>query len=436
MPIYGIDLGTTNSLIGLDETGYLSDLVPSCVNMSNGDCGAHLYDDMTAKRSFKVDISMGMEGAPSVAASSCVLRKLREIAGGDCVKDIVITVPAYFTDNQREATITAAIRAGLNVCSIVNEPTAAAVYIAQKKKGLFVVYDLGGGTFDVSIIDSRFGTYDVQATGGLKCGGDNFDKDLMKFFMKQAGIQAFRLNEVNRLSLQHFCSKQKIRMQKLRCPFDVDLSEWGGTSITFTPEMYKNVMYLTFTPTIECLKRITGSYIQDSERYEILLVGGSTRCPYLRDWIGTVTGQKIRELTYDPDRVVALGAAKYAHLLETKNIEALVSDVTRQLSIGLADGTCNVIIPANSKIPLRTEHIFVNPVKADKLELELYQGEHTFSCDNEMIGKLIWPYSSTKEAMEGQVIVNVEVDSKGIITFSAHELLRQPKVLKLDRRLC
>ncbi len=433
---YGIDLGTTNSLIGLASTGYLSDLVPSCVDMKTGDCGAHLYDDMTAKRSFKVDISMGSQGAPSIAASTCVLKKLKEIAGGDCVKDVVISVPAYFTDNQREATILAAENARLNVKSIINEPTAAAIYIAQKRMGLFVVYDLGGGTFDVSVIDSRFGTYDVQATGGTKCGGDNFDKDIMRFFMKQGNIKAFRLSDVERLSLQHFSCKQKIKMQKLRKPFKIDLSQWGGTEVVFTPDAYRNIMYMTFGQTVECLKRITGTYIQDGERYEVLLVGGSTRCPFLREWISDVTGQKVADLTYDPDRAVALGAALYAQMLENGDVTAMVSDVTRQLSIGLADGTCKVLIPANSKIPMRVEHIFVNPVKSASLELTLYQGEHTFSRDNELIGTLLWEYNEPKEAMEGQVIVTVEVDVKGIITFSAHELLRQPKTIRLDRRLC
>lgn len=435
MPIYGIDLGTSNSLIGLHETGYLSDLVPSCVDMRTGNCGDEMYDNMDAKRSFKVDISMGTEGLPSVIASTHVLRKLNKVAGGN-VKDVVITVPAYFSDNQRQATMEAADKAGLNVVSIVNEPTAAAIYISETRKGLYAIYDLGGGTFDVSVIDSRFGTFDVQATGGLKIGGDDFDKAIMRYFMKAAGIKLFRLNDSDKMTLQHFSGKQKIKMQRLKTTFDVDLSAWGGSLIEFSPEKYKEIMYMTFSPTVSCLKKITGSYIPEGERYEILLVGGSTRCPFLRAWIGEVTGQKVGELTYDPDRVVALGAAKYAHMIEHGSISSIVSDVTRQLSIGLSDGTCKVLVTENSKIPLSIEHIFVNPVAATSLELELYQGDNTFAKDNEMIGKLVWDYTEAKEAWCGQVIVNIDIDSMGIITFSAHELMRTPKTIRLDRKLC
>lgn len=435
MSTYGIDLGTSNSLIGLHSEGFLSELVPSCVNMETGECGVSMYDDMRAKRSYKVDISMGAEGIPSVVASSHVLKKLVEVAGGN-VKDVVITVPAYFSDSQRNATIEAASRIGLNVLSIINEPTAAAIYISQQKKGLYVVFDLGGGTFDVSIIDSRFGAFDVQATGGLKVGGDNFDKNLMRYVLKESGIKMFRLEDADLLEIQHACTKHKVRMQKERSQFEVDMSRWGGTSVTLTPEIYKEIMYATFSSAMKCMQRIVSGYMQEGDEYEILPVGGSTRCPYLREWILETMGVRIADLDYDPDKVVALGAALYADLIDKGEASTSVSDVTRQLSIGLHDGTCKVLVPNNSKIPLSVDHMFVNPKDMDTMEIELYQGENTFYKDNELIGSIVWDYGCVKEAWTGQVQVKIDIDARGIVTLTASELMKPPKVLVLDRRQC
>lgn len=431
--IYGIDLGTTNSLIGLHSKNYLSDLIPSCVDINTGECGKTMFNNMDAKRSFKVDMSMGREGIMPRVASSYVLKELKRQAGGDCVKDVVISVPAYFTDNQRQATCEAAEKAGLNVCSLINEPTAAAIYIAQKVKGLYVVYDLGGGTFDVSIIDSRFGSYDVQATDGCILGGDNFDAKIMQFFCKSGEIPVHRINAQARNALRHFATMQKIKMQKRRETFEVDLTTWGGKSILFTPEDYVTVMKLTFAQTITTLKRLVAAYIPEGESYEIMLVGGSTRCPYLREWLHEETGAKVDELTYDPDRVVAQGAALYADMLASGETGALVSDVTRALSIGLVDGTVSTLVEANSKIPLSVERMFSNPVDANALVLDLYQGESKFAVDNELIGTLVWNYSEPKKAFDGQVIVTIDIDTKGTITFTAKELLCEPKVIVLDR---
>ena len=282
MAIYGIDLGTTNSLIGLHSTGFLSDIVPSCVNLETGEAGARFFDDMKAQRSFKVDMSMGVEGILPRASSKFVLMELAKQVTDDTVKDVVISVPAYFNDSQRTATIAAADDAGLNVKGLVNEPTAAAMYIARNKKSLFVVYDLGGGTFDVSIIDSRFGSYDVQATTGRIVGGDNFDKNIMRNFIKEGKIPIQNLNTEDRMALQHFAAKKKIELQKTQGDIVVDLSKWGGKSYLFTVDTYKAIMKITFADTINDIRTLIKTYIPNSEKFEILLVGGSTHCPYLR----------------------------------------------------------------------------------------------------------------------------------------------------------
>ena len=138
-------------------------------------------------------------------------------------------------------------------------------------------------------------------------------------------------------------------------------------------------------------------------------------------------------MTYDPDRVVALGAALYAHYVSTGEINTKVSDVTKALSIGLYDGTVSNIIPGNSKIPLSMEKMFTNPVKASSLEIDLYQGESMFAKDNSKIGTLVWDFDEPVEAHCGQVIVEISVDTMGVIKFSARELLKAPKTIVLER---
>lgn len=432
MPIYGIDLGTTNSLIGLHSENYLSSMVPSCVNLDTGVVGTEAYNDMQAKRSFKVDMSLGLEGNMPRVCSSKVLVELCKVAGGN-VKDVVISVPAYFSDNQRQATIEAAKSIGLNVRGLVNEPTAAAMYIARNRRSLFIVFDLGGGTFDVSMIDARFGSYDVQATDGRILGGDDFDKSIMKYFAKQGQIPLHKLNAISRNALQHLATKMKVKMQKTRADFEVDLTPWMGTKIVFKEQDYIQLMKLTFGDTINMVKKIIEANIPYGEHYEILMVGGSTRCPYLREWLAEECRVEIPNLDYNPDCVVAQGAAFYAHLLENGEIDALVSDVTKALSIELADGTCNVLIEANSKVPLSQETMYSNSTEADSIRINLLQGDNTFAKDNECIGTLVWEYGEVKQPLEGQVIVKVDIDAAGVITFSVKEMLKAPKVVILDR---
>ena len=433
---YGIDLGTTNSLIGHYGSDYLSSLTPSCVDMETGACGTEQFENMRAVRSFKVDMSMGTEGVLPRAASRYVLEELKRVAEKETsnkVQDVVISVPAYFSDSQRSATIESATKAGLTVKGLVNEPTAAAIYIAKDKKGLFVIYDLGGGTFDCSIIDSRFGAYDVQATDGRKIGGDDFDRNLMKYVIKTAKIPVHHLNKEQRLLLQHLMSKVKIKMQKDQAPIEFNGKPFGGEVCQITPETYISVMKLTFSKTIECMKSLVNEWIPSSEAYEVLLVGGSTFCPYLRQWIEESVGMRTAPVTYDPNRVVAQGAALYADLLEKDEIKVMVSDVTKTLSIELKNGTAGVIVPANSKIPLTQDKVFTNPEEADALHINLYQGESMFSADNEMIGTLDWEYERTMPKGEGDIIVTVAIDMNGTITLSARGLLQESKSVILRR---
>ena len=438
MSYFGIDLGTTNSLICNKEMQFTSELVPSCVEIETGKAGVEQYENIKAKRSFKTDMSMGDEGTMPRVASKYVLMELRNIAQRlttDAVKDVVISVPAYFSDNQRQATVKAAEQAGLIVRGLVNEPTAAAIHITQNRKGLYLVFDLGGGTFDVSLIDSRFGIYDVQATDGLKRGGDDFDRNIFKFLVKKSGVPLFRLSKEEQAKLLHQCTKHKVRMQKERSDFDIDLSEYNGGVVTFTQSDYIALMKITFTVCLNCLDRLRQQSVQEGEIVEILLVGGSTRCPYLREWIEEVTGIAPAALTYDPDKVVAQGAADYAAIVEQGLLNEKVSDVTKQLSIRLNDGTAKPLIYANSKIPLKESELFYNPEPAHSLELKLLQGDGLMAVDMEEIGQLVWDYDRPMPANEGAVIVELEVTEAGIIKFSVKELLKEPISVELKRNL-
>ena len=275
--IYGIDLGTTNSLLGLNGK-LLTGLVPSVVDLGTGTAGTSVYDNMDAVRSFKCDISMAKEGELSVAASSRVLRQLVKESGED-VKDVVISVPAYFSDNQRQATTKAAALAGLNVVGLINEPTAAAIYASNARKSLSLVFDLGGGTFDVSVVDSRFGDYDVQATDGCVLGGDDFDTNLRRWALKEGDIKTHRISKQMLDKLKRDCTALKVRLQKSQSPEELDLTAYGAGHITLYPEVYVDIMKMTFSETIIKAKRVLGEAIPLEESYDLIMVGGSTRCP-------------------------------------------------------------------------------------------------------------------------------------------------------------
>lgn len=432
MAIYGIDLGTTNSLIGLGDE-LLTGLVPSIVDLTKGTAGECNQDNVDAIRSFKVDISSGVEGTQSVKASCEVLKELKRLAGLKGRIKAVITVPADFDDSQRKATARAAELADIEPVSLVNEPTAAAMYITKGKKEVAVVFDLGGGTFDVSVIDSRFGNFDVQhSAGDPRCGGDNLDNLILRYLCKQGKFQMFRLDKEQILDLKQLSTATKIKMQKTRKDFDVDLRQFGGQVVTFTENAYIQLMKQAFMKCITLLHRVVDSSIEVGSKYELVLVGGSTRCPYLREWITQEMGKAPVELDYDPDKAVAYGAALYAQMYENGEIDYMVSDVTKALSIAMSDGTAKVIIPANSKIPIEEKTMLYNPVDADRLVVSLYQGDSGIVANNSYIGKLVYNYGCTKPAMAGVVMVTVTVGLSGIITLECGELVSKKERIELQ----
>lgn len=429
--IYGIDLGTTNSLLGLNGE-LLTGLVPSVVDLVSGHAGGSELENMDAVRSFKIDISMFKEGEMPVAASARVLRQLVTESDED-VHDVVISVPAYFSDNQRQATRRAAEIAGLNVVTLINEPTAAAIYAAQNRPALSVIFDLGGGTFDVSVVDSRFGDYDVQATDGCILGGDDFDKALMNFVIKQSGIKPHHFYPQDIKRLQRRCSLAKVSLQQSMNDVEIDLTDYEVGHFMLSVHDYKDIMKQVFAPAIRKAKSVLIESIPQGEGYDLVMVGGSTHCPYLRSWVEAELDHKAVPMTYDPDRIVALGATVYAKMVADGVAHVTVSDVTKALAIGMYDGTSHVLIPRNSKIPVEETTILVNPLECDTLRVRLWQGDSYLTKDNEYIGELYYPYGRVVPPGEGEVIVGIRIDVDGTIHLTCKELLKSPVEVVLQR---
>ena len=214
----------------------------------------------------------------------------------------------------------------------------------------------------------------------------------------------------------------------------LDLSAWKGPSdFTFKKSDYMSLMKMAFQETIDLTHKLIGENLT-GETYSIILVGGSTKDPYYREWVKSEFGaEKVLNVTYDPDKVVAQGAAYCAMLKEQGKFETSVHDVTKALSVGLADGTVSNIIEANSTIPLRITQVFANDSDNDKIHLTLFQGNHTLVKDNELIGELYYNYGRICKATTGIVYVTVSIDDKGIITFECNEPMMDSVKIVLDR---
>lgn len=424
--VYGIDLGTTYSLICKhgDEP---SALLPSQVNLVTGAVGTKCIEDSDALRSFKIDMSMSKPGLLPRNASAMVLAELKHYYSD--VKDVVISVPAYFSDSQRQATIESAKLAGLNVLSLINEPTAAALWITKGNHGVNVVYDLGGGTFDVSVIDGTLGMYDVIATDGCIVGGDNLDKMLFDLVVAGSGIPLHHLGKSKILSLRNKVTRLKLEIQKTQKDVTIELKEFGGGSYTLTTDTYVRCLEDVFAPTFTKTLRLWPK----TQSPNLVLVGGSTRCPFLRKILEEKIGVKALPLTYDPDKAVALGAAMYAHMVEEGTQFALVSDVTKALGIRMEDGTMQKVIENNSKVPTEETVYLCNSEETDELTLDLYQGSSVMCSKNDYIGTLVYPYGRTVAPKEGAVFVTVRAEADGRIKLMCKELLCDEKSIELRR---
>jgi len=445
--IYGIDLGTTNSVLSLynPKTGNsvkIGELLPSVVNMITGEVGKEQKNSLCKGKntenimsSFKVDITTDISGKPCIEASALVLAELKKyMKNGE--KDVVISVPAYFLNNQREATKEAAEKAGLNVVSLINEPTAAALYYLRNTQENAVVFDLGGGTFDVTVVDTRFGISDVQATGGDRVGGDDLNENIFSMLCKECGFLRHKLSEKAERAIIEECEKLKIKIQKEMKTIIFDFSgkpfanAFESTVFKLTEEKYKRLLDITFGSTLITLKKVVRKSGYSLDDLKLILVGGSTRDPYLVQMIEDI--KKPAEITYNPDEIVAQGAAYFAYLKYVGKADIKVSDITKGLGIELLSGGVRQIIEPNSKIPITSKVLLRNSFDTDKLTLNLLQGNSEIASENCRIGQLIFRYKKTVKANRGMICVSVSVSADGTISLTARESLSDEEVIKIE----
>ena len=465
--VIGIDLGTTNSCVAVMEGDQPIVVVntegnrttPSVVAYSNR--GERLVGE-TAKRQAAVNAQetilsikrdMGTDKKRKLNGkyyspqeiSAMILQKLRKDAEsyiGEPITEAVITVPAYINDAQRQATKDAGRIAGLEVKRIINEPTAAALAYGldhgQPQK--ILVYDLGGGTFDVSIIEIGDGLIEVLATAGdNRLGGDDFDKKLSDYI-----VEEFRKTEGVNLS-KDMTAMQRVKEEAERVKKELSFAQSVHVNLPFIIVDKSGPKHLDMMITREIFDRLTYDLVDRTagpvqmalndagitarELSKVLLVGGSTRIPAVQAKVRQLTGIEPSK-TMNPDECVAMGAAIQGGKLGgnvsagSAAAELILMDVTPlSLSIETVGGVCNRIIERNSTIPTRQSKVFTTAANFQtSVDIKVYQGERQFARDNKLLGN--FRLKGIKRAMAGvpQIEVTFDIDVNGIVKVSAKDL--------------
>ena len=458
----GIDLGTTNSVVAaIDETGAPvvitlaegSRLCPSVVGFSK--TGERLVGQLAKRQAitnpdrtissikrqmgtrYKVSID-GKEFSPE-EISAMILTKLRADAEGflgEPVTEAVITVPAYFSNAQREATKQAGKIAGLEVVRIVNEPTAAAMAYGQDKTGeqTVLVWDLGGGTFDVSILELDNGVFEVRATSGdTHLGGDDWDIRIIDWmtaeFKKETGIDLTK----DRMAMQRLkeaAEKAKVELSSLmtasvNLPFISSTPEGPAhLELTLTraqlEEMTQDLIERMIGPTTQAMSdaKLTSKDIQ-----KVLLVGGMTRMPVVQERVRTMFGQEPHK-GVNPDEIVAQGAAIQAGILGGQVTSVVLLDVT-PLSMGIETqgGVFTKLIERNTTIPTSASQVYTTAVdNQSAVDIHVLQGERDFAVDNKTLGK--FQLNGIAPAPRGlpRIEVTFDIDQNGIVDVSAKDM--------------
>lgn len=372
--------------------------------------------------------------------SSYILRKLVDDAGkylGEKVKDVVVTVPAYFNDAQRQATKDAGQIAGLNVLRIINEPTAASLAygLDKKKHETILVFDLGGGTFDVSILEVGDGVFEVKSTAGdTHLGGDDFDKRvvdwLVEEFKKDQGID---LNK-DRQALQRLteaAEKAKIELStaietEINLPFiTADASGPKHLLMKLTRAKFDQLTHDLVQRTMAPVKQAIGdAKISERDIEEVILVGGSTRIPAVKELVRKLTAGKDPNQSVNPDEVVAVGAAIQAGVLTGEVKDVLLLDVT-PLSLGVETlgGVMTKLIERNSTIPTRKTEIFSTAAdNQPAVDIHVLQGERELARDNRTLGQFKLEGIAPAPRGTPQVEVTFDLDANGILNVSAKDM--------------
>ena len=460
--VIGIDLGTTNSCVSVLEGGEPTVIAnaegnrttPSIVGFTKA--GERLVGE-TAKRQaitnpdrtissikrhmgsdYKVDID-GKNYTPQ-DISAMILAKLKADAEsylGEKVTEAVITVPAYFSDAQKQATKDAGTIAGLDVKRIVNEPTAAAfAYGLDKEDGnqKIMVYDLGGGTFDVSILDIGDGVFEVLATNGdTKLGGDDFDNALMNFmaeqFAKENGVD-LRADKMSLQRLKEAAEKAKKELSSsqttnVNLPFiTVNANGPLHLNMDITRAKFDQLTSDLVQRTIEPMKKaMSDAGVTMSDLNKVILVGGSTRIPAVQDAVKNVTGKEPFK-GINPDECVSVGAAIQAGVLTGEVKDVLLLDVTPlSLSIETLGGVATRLIERNTTIPTKKSQIFSTAAdNQSAVDIHVMQGERQMAADNITLGR--FQLTGIPAAPRGipQIEVTFDIDANGIVSVSAKDL--------------
>ena len=463
-PILGIDLGTTNSLVGAVDSGFpilLADeegqrLTPSAVSygadgsISVGRAALRARSLDPARTVTSVKRLLGRRqgesdwrppydlralGVSPVEVSAEILKRLREIAERALEQPVsraVITVPAYFNDAQRSATKKAGELAGLTVERIVSEPTAAALAYGLDKlgeHGKIAVYDLGGGTFDISILEMREGVFQVLATAGdTQLGGDDVDRMLAALLWQRAGIAGAPDYEVLPSAIQvriieaAEVAKKRLSTEEatlIELPF---IWEKQSLQVTLTrAELEKLALPWVERTRIHCLRALNDARLTSADLAEVILVGGSTRMPLVRRRVAEIFSRE-PNISQNPDEAVAMGAVIQAGIISGALRNVLLLDVT-PLSLGIETfgGLMNIIIPRNTTIPCKAGEMFTNAVanQADML-IRVLQGERELADDNWELGRIDVPFPPGPKG-SARVGVQFAIDANGILQVLARD---------------
>ncbi|MCL6518785.1 MAG: molecular chaperone DnaK [Armatimonadetes bacterium] len=457
----GIDLGTTNSVVAVMEGGEPvvipnaegSRLTPSIVAFTKtgerlvgipAKRQAILNPERTIasiKRKMGTDYKVTIDNKTYTPEeiSAMILQKLKTDAEaylGEKVTDAVITVPAYFNDAQRTATKTAGEIAGLNVLRIINEPTAASLAygLDKKESETILVYDLGGGTFDVSILEVGEGVFEVKATAGdTQLGGDDWDQRIVDYvadeFMKQEGID-LRKDRQALQRLREAAEKAKIELSSvvhtnISLPFITATQEGPKhLDMTLTRAKFEELTADLAERTIGPFKRaLADAGLTEKDIDEIILVGGATRMPHIYELVKRLGGGKEPHKGVNPDEVVAIGAAIQAGVLSGQVKDVVLLDVT-PLSLGIETlgGVFTKLIERNTTIPTRKSEIFTTAVDGQTdVEIHVLQGEREMAKDNKTLGR--FHLVGIPPAPRGipQIEVTFDIDANGIVNVSAKD---------------